>query len=131
MFWLSFALTAAAMLALLVVSPETKFHRAGPSYLSPQPTRMINTISKKDTEQASSEHYDVPSSDDSEGNQHFIVGNGHPSKQQFKLIQRPDSRWKSFLIQDITTPSVSSSFLSSCGLHSTSLAPLTRSFSST
>ncbi|KAB8275485.1 hypothetical protein BDV30DRAFT_236499 [Aspergillus minisclerotigenes] len=31
-------------------------------------------------------------------------GKGRPSKNQFKLFQKPDPRWKSFLIRDILSP---------------------------
>lgn len=33
-----------------------------------------------------------------------LVGRGRPKKQQFKLYQRPDTRWKSYLIRDILVP---------------------------
>jgi hypothetical protein len=33
-----------------------------------------------------------------------LVGRGSPAKYQFKLIQRPDPRWKSFLVRDFFSP---------------------------
>lgn len=33
-----------------------------------------------------------------------MVGQGRPGKKQFNIIQRPDSRWRAFLISDITMP---------------------------
>jgi hypothetical protein len=33
-----------------------------------------------------------------------LVGKGRPSKQQYRLWQKPDPRWKSFLLRDVVTP---------------------------
>ena len=51
------------------------------------------------------EHYDegsdLPAQEDAIRS---LVGQGSPAKHQFKLIQRPDPRWKSFLVRDIFSP---------------------------
>jgi len=83
--------------------PETKYHRDVPS----NSTTHVSEQSLADEKNAKDglEHYKQPSSPPAqETGVTSLVGRGSPAKHQFKLIQRPDRRWKSFLVRDIFSP---------------------------
>lgn len=46
----------------------------------------------------------TPTSSPAASSEISLVGTGRPSKQQFKLWQKPDPRWKSFILRDLLTP---------------------------
>lgn len=90
-FWISVAMAAFVTLLLVFGFPETKYHR---SAISP-------AALKADTKDATTVDEKGVDSNSEGGN---FVGMGRPSKQQFGPVSRPDSRWKSFIIRDLTTP---------------------------
>lgn len=97
-FWLSTALAGFVTILLVVSFPETKYHRSD----SAAPTPAINEKQPKTSEaaldsEANSEHLDTSGSQ---------VGRGKPSKAQWLPVQKPDSRWTTFIIRDLTTPFV-------------------------
>jgi hypothetical protein len=80
--------------------PETKYHRDGPT------SSTVRAIEQSSADVKDGlEHYEQPSSSPAqEIGVTSLVGRGSPAKHQFKLIQRPDPRWKSFLVRDIFSP---------------------------
>ena len=58
----------------------------------------------KDASDTPGTHDEVQRSSTSEKDTRTYLGRGRPSKKLFKLSQRPDSRWKSFLLRDIFSP---------------------------
>lgn len=93
-------MTAFNFINLLFCFPETKFpqHDSSPKHrvlLHPEmEANPDNNPSKGNLDQVNPV----------EGRLTDIVGNGRPSKTQFKLWQTPDSSWKSFLFHDILAP---------------------------
>jgi hypothetical protein len=85
-------LTAFNLILLVFLFPETKYHRDAPTRSAPQVQ-----------EQYSAEQKNVNAPDQEIG-VGSLVGRGFPAKRQFKIIQRPDPRWKSFLFRDIFSP---------------------------
>ncbi|GIZ44837.1 hypothetical protein CKM354_000802300 [Cercospora kikuchii] len=96
-FWLSTALTGFVTLLLVFCYPETKYHRASPR--TSQPPKVDDDQSKAQGRVVDSE---VNSNDDAVSGQY--IRKGRPDKSQFAPFTKPDSRWMSFVIRDITTP---------------------------
>jgi hypothetical protein len=97
-FWLSLALAAFNVVMLFFAFPETKFRRqAGPKQTLEEngsnPPQKNDVQLRVGEEPKSQEDTAAPP-----------VGRGRPSTAQFRLTQRPDSRWKSFLFRDIISP---------------------------
>ena len=83
--------------------PETKYHRDGRKKSSREGTGQSSLDEK--TAKEGLEHYEEPSRLPApESGLTSLVGRGSPAKSQFKIIQRPDPRWKSFLVRDIFSP---------------------------
>ena len=98
-FWLSTALAAFVTVLLVVAFPETKFHR----------TATTHAGVKHETKQAGQIHeqpIDSETNSEKAGttNAQAAVGNGRPGKSQWMPIQKPDNKWLSFIVRDITTP---------------------------
>lgn len=91
-FWLSTALACFVTLLLIVAFPETKFHRNAvhPGVGSPANGKVQEKTTGSDA--------------DSEDLSANMVGRGRPSKGQYSPIQKPDSRWKTFILRDTLTP---------------------------
>ncbi|KAM3416349.1 hypothetical protein BST61_g7952 [Cercospora zeina] len=96
-FWLSTALAAFGTLLLVFCYPETKYHRSATRTSHPPKTDDDQTTAQERVVDS-----ELTSNDDAVSEQHFRKG--HPSKSQFAPFTKPDSRWKSFIIRDITTP---------------------------
>lgn len=90
-FWLTVALAAFVTVLLVFTFPETKFHRGQTSY-----DRATDTKGPQVDEKAV--EADATSQDN------ILVGKGRPSKAQFGALSKPDSRWTSFIVRDLTTP---------------------------
>ncbi|KAK6434282.1 hypothetical protein LTR95_009537 [Oleoguttula sp. CCFEE 5521] len=87
-FWLTVALAAFSTVLLIFTFAETKFHRNNGSHA-------------KSTSQTDEKVLDSEANSELGAEQ---VGKGKPSKAQWLPVQKPDSRWKSFVIRDLTTP---------------------------
>ncbi|OQN97625.1 hypothetical protein B0A48_16489 [Cryoendolithus antarcticus] len=87
-FWLTVALAAFSTILLIFTFPETKYHRN-------------SSASAKATSQTDEKILDSEANSELGAEQ---VGKGKPSKAQWLPVQKPDSRWKSFVIRDLTTP---------------------------
>ncbi|KAK1091080.1 hypothetical protein LTR48_007024 [Friedmanniomyces endolithicus] len=93
-FWLSVALALFVTLLLVVGFPETRWRR-----------HPSNHTSLRSHSNDAGEHDVKLESEISEmaaGGQ--MVGKGKPSKSQWSPFQKPDSRWMTFVVRDITTP---------------------------
>ncbi|KAK3110093.1 hypothetical protein LTR53_015974 [Teratosphaeriaceae sp. CCFEE 6253] len=91
-FWLSVALSAFVTLLLVVAFPETRWRRDSSNHAG---TKGQTTESEVKRE------FEANSDSALAGH---LVGKGKPSKAQWSPIQKPDSRWLSFVVRDITTP---------------------------
>ncbi|KAB8226168.1 major facilitator superfamily domain-containing protein [Aspergillus novoparasiticus] len=104
-FWLSLGLAAFNIITLILFFPETKYQRpattlGGKAEAIDEPTRTTNN-EKHDANETiqAPKDTDIQAPDTNSQN-----GKGRPSKNQFKLFQKPDPRWKGFLIRDILSP---------------------------
>jgi MFS family permease len=103
-FWLSVAMSAFVTILLVFTYPETKYHRSSPVEMSAtkRQSNRSSGVNEKVIESASDTEAAAvgpPIAGDS-------VGRGRPSKSQFAPVIKPDARWKSFVIRDLTTPVV-------------------------
>lgn len=76
-FWLSLGTFGFTMICLIFSFPETKWRRSADA--------NITTSATSQQEQS-------------------ILGRGGPVKRQFMPYQRPDPRWKSYLVRDVLVP---------------------------
>lgn len=92
-----------SVIPLVFLFLETKYHRDGPTSSTVHVSEQ-SSAGEKDVKDGL-EHYEQSSSSPAqEIGVTSLVGRGSPAKHQFKLIQRPDPRWKSFLVRDIFSP---------------------------
>ncbi|KAE8336823.1 hypothetical protein BDV24DRAFT_178109 [Aspergillus arachidicola] len=104
-FWLSLGLAAFNVITLILFFPETKYRRpattlGGKAEAIDEPTRTTNN-EKHDANETIQAPNDTEIQAPDTNSQN---GKGRPSKNQFKLFQKPDPRWKGFLIRDILSP---------------------------
>lgn len=103
-FWLSTALSAFVTLLLVVGFPETRyFHRENIGHATVQASKFTGEEIKEPT----SNHAGIatpPLADTDSDRSAVVVGKGRPSKSQFGAWQKPDSRWKQFLLRDLASP---------------------------
>ncbi|KAK6828968.1 hypothetical protein RU639_003272 [Aspergillus parasiticus] len=104
-FWLSLGLAAFNVITLILFFPETKYWRpattlGGKAEAIDEPTRTTNN-EKHDANETIQAPNDTEIQAPATNSQN---GKGRPSKNQFKLFQKPDPRWKGFLIRDILSP---------------------------
>ncbi|KAF2466221.1 MFS general substrate transporter [Lindgomyces ingoldianus] len=106
-FWLETGLAAFAIFLIALTFPETKYHRGtvGKS-ISPSAslseTGVVTTVKEGEAEKTA--HSTVPPDSENSSLAPPPVGKGRPSFQQFMPFQKPDSRWKMFVIRDTWTP---------------------------
>jgi len=94
-FWLSVALALFVTLLLVVGFPETRWRRNPSNHNGSN--RRSNHADEHDTKLESEIHTEMAA-----GGQ--MVGKGKPSKSQWSPFQKPDSRWMTFVVRDVTTP---------------------------
>lgn len=83
--------------------PETKYHRCSSS----QSTIESDTVHEATHNAKTMERAEIESTetDQAQLERATTVNVGRrPSKSQFKLLQKPDKRWKQFLVRDIASP---------------------------
>lgn len=102
-FWLSVALSGFNLVTLFFFFPETKYKRSS-QWTEDTPQGAASATVKENNEKTNSneEGQSTPSTPTSPASS--LVGKGRPSKQQYVLWQKPDARWKSFLLRDVFTP---------------------------
>ena len=106
-FWLSTALSAFVTLLIIVGFPETRyFHRTAERRNTATSFATENSAEKSVASDAGEKHghNSESSSERAAAAAPFVVGKGRPSKKQYSAIQRPDSRWKQYLLHDVLTP---------------------------
>lgn len=105
-FWLETALSAFAIFMIALTYPETKYHRRAQGKKSSSSSlnneNLVNVNNNGAEAEKTQSH--VASADSETGSLIAPVGKGRPSRQQYMPIQRPDSRWKMFVIRDTWTP---------------------------
>lgn len=112
-FWLETGLAGFAIIILIFSFPETKYHRI--QGVSAHSEQYPSTKTSQDDMPASNEEapiektaltYAANNTSDSDSGTALAapVGRGRPSKGQFSFYQRPDPRWKAFLLRDTITP---------------------------
>jgi hypothetical protein len=102
-FWLETGLSAFAIFLIALTFPETKFHRNKDSkgLSSPASSSQENAAIHADAEK----HMAAGVVDSEQSSLSAVpVCKGRPSRQQFMPVQKPDSRWKMFVIRDTWTP---------------------------
>lgn len=105
-FWLETGLSAFAIVMIATTFPETKYHRRtegthGRPKAAPD-TRSSAYIEGVTIEKPIFDH-EVSDSDSGSGKP-GITGRGRPSAQQFMPFQKPDERWRMFIVRDTWTP---------------------------
>jgi hypothetical protein len=95
-FWLTVALAAFVTVLLVFAFPETKYHRGGTNHAGFKGQNKGESQVQEKTVDS-----EVASETLGGGN---CVGRGRPNKMQFSPVQKPDSRWLSFVVRDILTP---------------------------
>jgi len=111
-FWLSTALSAFVTLLLVIGFPETRYFHRKQARSARQPHVMSAGTAEADAEKEmhpdkGSQSPTAASDSDSERGSSavpHVVGKGRPNKSQFSAIQRPDSRWKQYILHDLLTP---------------------------
>ncbi|KAH8706980.1 major facilitator superfamily domain-containing protein [Phaeosphaeriaceae sp. PMI808] len=98
-FWLETALSAFAIVLIAITFPETKYQRNNDVKVL---TRAVNSVAPHQTEKLAS-HTATQDSEQSSLDTHPLV-KGRPSRAQFMPFQKPDPRWKIFIIRDTWTP---------------------------
>ena len=93
-FWLSLGLAAFNVITLAVAFPETKYRRQRAVSHGSSDDNKAMELNKTTASDTPAEEQITAS----------MVGRGGPSKTQFRPVQVPDSRWKSFLVRDILSP---------------------------
>ncbi|CAI6317840.1 unnamed protein product [Periconia digitata] len=100
--WLELALSVFSVVLIALTFPETKYHRSN---------RHMNGDETPSTQEdtgileAAGEKHPVERDDTESANSESPpVGRGHPSRKQFMPFQKPDSRWKMFIVRDTWTP---------------------------
>ncbi|KAI7498092.1 hypothetical protein KC367_g5355 [Hortaea werneckii] len=98
-FWLTVALAAFVTVLLIVAFPETKYHRSASSHPGTRHgTKNSTEVQERSVDSEANSEKAVTAHDQ------VVVGKGRPSKAQWMPLQKPDSKWLSFIIRDITTP---------------------------
>jgi len=87
-----------------VLFPETKYHREHVRPAQATSNRLETPPSEKADAPEQMEVDSVPLEAAQTAGSNGIVGEGGPGKGNFALIQRPDHRWKTFLIRDTISP---------------------------
>ncbi|KAK4505442.1 hypothetical protein PRZ48_003405 [Zasmidium cellare] len=96
-FWLSTALAGFVTVLLIFCYPETKFHRDS--------TNHAGTKSNgKNQSEVQEKTVDSEANSNSDAADGQFVRKGRPSKAQYAPAMKPDRRWMSFVIRDLTTP---------------------------
>ncbi|ORY10287.1 major facilitator superfamily domain-containing protein [Clohesyomyces aquaticus] len=106
-FWLETGLAAFAIFMIALTFPETKYHRGavGKRISPPESLHETRVFSEGDGEVAEKNVTTAASSDSEDNNIGAVsVGKGRPAFKQFMPFQKPDSRWKMFVIRDTWTP---------------------------
>jgi MFS family permease len=93
-FWVTVALAAFATILLVFTFPETKYHRSNTSSPLAAHSKDGSHVQEKT----------IDSETNSMSGSGEQVGRGKPSKAQWMPYSKPDSRWRSFIIRDLTTP---------------------------
>jgi hypothetical protein len=108
-FWLETALSAFAIFLIALTFPETKYHRNNgtQNVIQPATHTGANADAEVGTDGGQAEKVPTQTHGGIESETSSLappVGKGRPSFQQFMPIQKPDSRWKMFVIRDTWTP---------------------------
>ncbi|KAJ5609578.1 MFS transporter [Penicillium herquei] len=110
--WLNVALQAAALVAIIFLFPETKWHRANPKDMQNQeqqksvkfrPSHDEKITSDDHVESIEQDRAEVPVAAQATSEPDSCLGKGHPSKSQFKLFQPSDNFLKT-IVQEFMTP---------------------------
>lgn len=83
---------------LVVFYPETKWHRAVGNHPA------LEKKAEKEAETEAAQEKTADSEAASLAGEGQFLGRGKPSKAQFSPVQKPDSRWITFIVRDLTTP---------------------------
>lgn len=83
---------------IIACFPETKYPRLSEPRPAPQVAREEVTDPNPQTKATSMTHVETPETSTA------LIGRGRPSRRQFLPIQKPDTRWKQFLIRDFFAP---------------------------
>ncbi|KAF4621954.1 hypothetical protein G7Y89_g14390 [Cudoniella acicularis] len=108
-FWLATGLGGFSLVILIFLFPETKYRRASPviNVSSSAETSNKGDLGTYDLDAHKKELSELeegaplgqtPTVDIS------VIGKGKPGKSNFKLIRRPDPRWRTLLARDIISP---------------------------
>jgi MFS family permease len=101
-FWLETALSGVSIILIALTFPETKYHRGNTALASthgPISIAHAEEREEKQARQAATNDSERSSFDTPAG-----IIPGRPSRAQFMPFQKPDPRWKQFVVRDTWTP---------------------------
>lgn len=109
-FWLETALSGVSIILVAIAFPETKYHRnhSGQAISAPiqavaeGSTEAINTGDASQVEKQAS--HSAGNESDSSSLESPSLLKGRPNRSQFMPFQKPDPRWKMFVVRDTWTP---------------------------
>lgn len=91
-------MSAFVTVLLIFCYPETKFRRQQDAH------EIRIEVPNKDVENGTVHEKGVTSQRDSGVIDGLYLRKGRPNKTQFAPVMKPERRWKSFVIRDLTTP---------------------------
>ncbi|KAI2485449.1 Transmembrane transporter [Pyrenophora tritici-repentis] len=105
-FWLETALSALSILLIALTFPETKFHRGATVVQNTTTTLDGSEIVNTNEQSQLEKHTTHTAARDSEMSslETPTPSNGRPSRAQFNPFERPDPKWKAFVVRDTWTP---------------------------
>ncbi|CAA9963932.1 Transmembrane transporter [Pyrenophora teres f. maculata] len=105
-FWLETALSAFSILLIALTFPETKFHRGDTAVQNTATTLDRSEVANTNEQSQLEKHAAHTAAQDSEMSsmETLTASNGRPSRAQFRPFQRPDPKWKAFVVRDTWTP---------------------------
>jgi len=105
-FWLETALSGVSILLIALTFPETKFHRGDAAVRNTSTTLNGSegvSIENQSQPEKHATHTIAPNSEMS-SMEIPIATKGRPSRAQFQPFQKPDPKWKAFVVRDTWTP---------------------------
>jgi hypothetical protein len=106
-FWLETALSAVSVILIAITFPETRFHRGHASASPISGPILTNGIESSGSESQFEKQAKDAATQDSESSSLDVVTTaikGRPSRAQWMPFQKPDPRWKMFVVRDTWTP---------------------------
>ncbi|CAO2648198.1 Nn.00g074650.m01.CDS01 [Neocucurbitaria sp. VM-36] len=101
-FWLETALSGVAIILVAVAFPETKYHRNHAARKTSAPSEVTSSDDETNLEKQAT--HTTTHDDENSSLEASPLRKGRPSRTQYMPFQKPDPRWKMFVVRDTWTP---------------------------